>query len=344
MTVNEFQGGSIKILYNEIDSFAAEWIRQLSQRDAIAPGLVDNRSVEDLEPAQLIQYTQCHFFAGIGAWSYALRLAGWPDDLPVWTASLPCQPFSVSGKRRGAADERHLWPLFFWLVRQCRPRVIFGEQVSSADGVAWFDTVSNDLEAAGYTTAALDLCAAGVGAPHIRQRLYWVAYTNGDESICGVIGRRAAGTDATERHRSATGSGCSGVIGMADTGSDRRPGFWPEAATKKGRSSGFSAGGELAIRPEGCPVSNFGDSRAMAAAGFWHSPDWIDCRSGKKRPIEPGTCPLVDGIAFESMGRGRSRSLRPALLKGYGNSIVAPLAAEFIRSFVEVISGEATDL
>jgi DNA (cytosine-5)-methyltransferase 1 len=300
------------ILYNEIDSFAAEWIRQLAQRDAIAPGLVDNRSVEDLEPARLIQHTQCHFFAGIGAWSYALRLAGWPDDLPVWTASLPCQPFSISGKRRGIADERHLWPSFFWLVRQCRPRVIFGEQVSSADGLAWFDTVSGDLEAAGYTTAAIDLCAAGVGAPHIRQRLYWVAYTSGDEPASVITGCRA------------TGSGCSGISGMANAYSAGLEGWGvlPKCANK------FTPGATSMASPASAPVS------------FWQGSDWVDCRSGKKRPIEPGTFPLVDGIAFESMGRGRSRGIRSALLKGYGNSIVAPLAAEFIRSFVEVINGD----
>ena len=52
-------------------------------------------------------YTQCHFFAGIGIWSYALRLAGWPDDRQVWTGSCPCQPFSAAGKGEAFNDERH---------------------------------------------------------------------------------------------------------------------------------------------------------------------------------------------------------------------------------------------
>jgi len=84
--------------YNEIDPFAAEWLRQLIKDGLIADGEVDERSIEDVTPNELAGFTQCHFFAGIGGWSYALRLAGWPDDQPVWTGSCPCQPFSTAGK------------------------------------------------------------------------------------------------------------------------------------------------------------------------------------------------------------------------------------------------------
>ena len=122
-------------------------------------------------------YTQCHFFAGIGIWSYALRLAGWPDDREVWTGSCPCQPFSAAGKGEAFDDERHLWPEFFRLIEARRPVVCFGEQVASIDGLAWLDLVQSDLDHAGYTCGAVDLCAAGFGAPHRRQRLYWVADT-----------------------------------------------------------------------------------------------------------------------------------------------------------------------
>ena len=161
--------------YNEIDPFAAKWLRELIRAGHIAPGDVDERSIEDVTPNDLKSYTQCHFFAGIGVWSYALRQAGWPDDRPVWTGSAPCQPFSAAGKGEGFADERHLWPSFFWLISQSKPSVIFGEQVSSKDGLAWLDVVQADLETAGYAVGALDLCAAGFGAPHRRQRLYFVA-------------------------------------------------------------------------------------------------------------------------------------------------------------------------
>lgn len=162
-------------LYNEHDPFAAEWLRQLIAAGQIAPGDVDERSIEDVVPDDLRGYTQCHFFAGIGVWSYALRRAGWPDERPVWTGSCPCQPFSAAGKGAGFADERHLWPAFFHLIDLRRPPTVFGEQVASKDGLAWLDHVQVDLEGAGYAFGAKDLCAAGFGAPHIRQRLYFVA-------------------------------------------------------------------------------------------------------------------------------------------------------------------------
>ena len=154
--------------YNEIDPKAAAWLRELIDQGHIAPGDVDERSIEDVRPEDLRGYTQCHFFAGIGVWSYAARLAGWPDDRPLWTGSCPCQPFSAAGKRGGTADKRHLWPAFFDLIRERRPAVVLGEQVASKDGLGWLDIVSADLEGADYAFGAVDTCAAGFGAPHIR--------------------------------------------------------------------------------------------------------------------------------------------------------------------------------
>ncbi len=80
--------------YNEFDPAAEAWLRELIKAGEIAPGDVDTRSIEDVRPSDLRGYTQCHFFAGIGGWSLALRMAGWPDDRPVWTGSCPCQPFT----------------------------------------------------------------------------------------------------------------------------------------------------------------------------------------------------------------------------------------------------------
>lgn len=117
--------------YNEIEPYAAEWLRNLIVAGLIAPGDVDTRSIEDVRPDDLRGYEQCHFFAGIGGWSYALRLAGVPDDRRIWTGSCPCQPFSAAGKGAGFADERHLWPAFFHLIRECRPERVVGEQVAN---------------------------------------------------------------------------------------------------------------------------------------------------------------------------------------------------------------------
>lgn len=71
--------------YNENDPQAAAWIKQLILLGIIPYGDVDERSIEDVYPCDLRGYTQCHFFAGIGGWAYALDLARWPRDRPVWT-------------------------------------------------------------------------------------------------------------------------------------------------------------------------------------------------------------------------------------------------------------------
>lgn len=161
--------------YNEFDSFAAAWLRELIKAGLIADGEVDERSIESVRPDDLRGFVQCHFFAGIGGWSAALRLAGWPDDRPVWTGSCPCQPFSAAGKGGGKDDARHLWPQFRRLIRQCRPAVVFGEQVASKAGRVWLSAVFADLEALAYRTAGADLCGPSVGAYDIRQRLWFVA-------------------------------------------------------------------------------------------------------------------------------------------------------------------------
>lgn len=161
--------------YNDNDPKVCAWTRELVAAGLIPDGVVDCRSITDIQPHELNGYTQCHFFCGIAGWPYALGLAGWPVDRPVWTASLPCQPFSAAGEGRGEGDDRHLWPVFARLARECRPQCIIGEQVARAVGFQWLDAVSADLEAEGYAVGAAVLGAHSAGAPHVRQRLYWVA-------------------------------------------------------------------------------------------------------------------------------------------------------------------------
>jgi len=170
--------------YNEHDPFAAEWIRRLIEKGLIAPGVVDERNIQEVKADDLKGFVQCHFFAGIGGWSRALRLAGWDDSRPVWTGSCPCQPFSSAGKGKGGDDDRHLWPEWFRLIGESRPPVIFGEQVESAIRHGWLDLVSTDLEGEGYAFGSTILGAHSVGAPHIRQRLWFVAVSE-SQRRCG---------------------------------------------------------------------------------------------------------------------------------------------------------------
>lgn len=282
--------------YNENDSRAAEWLRHLMWDGAIPWGYVDERSIEDVKPDDLEGYSQHHFFAGIGGWPLALRLAGWPDDRPVWTGSCPCQPFSVAGQGKGVADERHLWPSFRWLAAQCKPPVIFGEQVASKAGRSWLAGVQIDLEALGYRVGSADLCAAGVGAPHIRQRLYWMA----DRETDGRQQERADGSGCLERSEAqgrAAGSGlCCASGGLADT---------DDAATQGRRVLSERTG-------ERAPWTSSLDC-------------WLPCADGKARRIEPGLEPLAHGIPG-----------RVGLLRGYGNAIVPGLGATFIESYLDL--------
>lgn len=164
--------------YNEIDPYAAQWLRNLIKAGHIAPGYVDERSIVDVKPEDLTEFTQCHFFAGVGVWSYALRQAGWPDDKPVWTGSCPCQPFSAAGNQLGTVDERHLAPVWLNLIRERKPSIIFGEQVAAAIGKHWLDDLFDELENQSYAYGAAVLPACSVGAPNIRERLFWMGYAN----------------------------------------------------------------------------------------------------------------------------------------------------------------------
>lgn len=355
--------------YNEFDPYAAQWLRNLISAGHIAPGGVDERSIEDVRPSDLAGYTQCHFFAGIGVRSYALRRAGFPDNARVWTGSCPCQPFSAAGKGAGFADERHLWPAFHWLIEQCRPRLVLGEQVASKDGLAWLDLVHADMEGSGYAVGALDTCAAGVGAPHIRQRLYWVAHRDG---CTGTQGREDFRGGIAGGHAHLwTGLGGGGVFGGLAHGDEHGRGAHAldrrndaeHHAEPCGESGGL--GHPLDTGLEG--HTGDGDSQAGRAQqtgsvaeagglggsspvnGFWADADWLLCRDGKWRPVEPGTFPLAHGTAG-GVGRVRAdkerlaallprkdQGSRAGRLKGYGNAIVAPQAITFIECVIEEV-------
>jgi len=245
--------------YNEFDPYAAELLREAILAGAIAPGVVDERSIKEVRADDLKGFDQCHFFAGLGGWSYALRLAGWPDHRPVWTGSCPCQPFSLAGKKEGFQDPRHLWPDFRRLISDAGPPVIFGEQVASA--ADWLALVRSDLDGMGYAVGAIPIEAACAGADHLRDRFWFVGDASGDGwgegwTQHGLRGGRTA----------AAGDGLP--IDLADT-----------------------------IGQRGCGRDGQRQDAADAHAPGEGSPaDWWLGSDGKARPVKPGVRLLVDGL------------------------------------------------
>src|SRR5882724_5245465 len=142
------------VYYNENDPFKAEWLKGLVEHACIPNGYVDTRPIQEVQPDDLDGFVQCHFFAGIGGWAYALELAGWPATKPVWTGSCPCQPFSVAGQHERMADPRHLWPSWERLISQRLPHTVFGEQIATKNGRVWLDHVCIDLERRDYAVGA----------------------------------------------------------------------------------------------------------------------------------------------------------------------------------------------
>lgn len=301
------------VYYNEIDPFAAAWLRELMKAGQIPDGEVDERSIADVQPDDVRGFRQCHFFAGIGGWAYALRLAGWPDDLEVWTGSCPCQPFSAAGARDGGNDPRHLWPTWFRLIRELRPAVVFGEQVESAIGHGWLDLVFDDLEREVYATGAISLASPCVGAFDIRQRLWFVAESNRGECnwFAGGEGCQRDGTE-TRREQGDGHPQWRGEAGvLADTSRERRQQESDSASGDEGTNGRESHGdylspgdgptGKLGIASSGRrtrqrPQSAHGEP-LQAGANFWDACDWVPCSDGKARPVESGTFPLLDGLS-----------------------------------------------
>ncbi len=324
----------MSVYYNEFDKNAAQHLRNLIEAGHIAPGIVDERSIEDVYPSDLRGFTQCHFFAGVGVWSHALRLAGWSDDRPVWTGSCPCQPFSAAGEGAGFDDERHLWPAFHHLIKECKPSAVLGEQVASKDADPWIDLVQADMEALGYPFGAVPFPAASVGAPNIRDRLYWVAHSHdarleGRRSVRERANQRATGAHSVacgmaDTNGSAGGQGREDVRERADGGDAQpRPGSGGSELPGRLADADFTRFcGQSGLRLRGADLHD-ADGRS-AVGGFWAEADWIPCRDDKWRPVEPGTFPLAHGVA-NRVGR----------LRTYGNAINAQAARVWIESVME---------
>ena len=310
----------VTALYNENDPFAAQWLRNLISMGALPPGDVDERSIVDIRPADVAGYEQVHFFAGIGGWGHALRLARWPDDRPIWTGSCPCQPFSVAGKGAGSDDARHLWPYFMDLIASVRPPVVMGEQVAGQAGYGWLDGVRSDLAGQGYASRGVDIPACAVDAPHIRQRLYWVAVAD-DIGGRSHLQRSSQGA-GQDRHESAgqIAGSHGGYLADADRGGrsgraeDSERGAGGRAAAERADDLGDASGerrGEGRAEHElrsGRPTVASADARGRRLRGQWgrHIDVEVSERGGREGRDEAR---IGSGSALSS-GLGRNETAR----------------------------------
>ena len=329
--------------YNEWDKFAAEWLKQLIRDGLIPDGEVDSRSIADVEKSDLNGFTQCHFFAGIGGWSRALQLAGWSSDRPVWTGSPPCQSFSTAGKGKGKDDERHLWPVFFNLIRECQPTAVFGEQVAAAIRHGWLDDLQEDFEAEGYASGAVVLPSGSIGAFHKRDRLFFTA-----KRVADSFGKRSERVGWGRQERIAEHSETD-TLGNPDSDRPQQRDEAAETAGHRDTSDSASIRTETLGNSEhhglheseigrgateasysgkkgqdfSCESEGAGRSEISGDICFWQDSTVIYCRDGKYRPIptEPALFPLANGIPN-----------RVGILRGAGNAIVPQAAAEIIKA------------
>ncbi len=321
--------------YNENDIFCANWLYNLIQAKLIPPGDIDTRDIRDVKPTDLNNYKQCHFFAGIGGWPLALALAGVGSDEPLWTGSCPCQPFSAAGRRGGFSDERHLWPSFHYLIAQCGPPTIFGEQVASA--ADWLRLVRGDLEAMDYAVGCCPVEAASAGADHLRDRFWFVA----DDGSGRCVGSREGESELARRAEVERASNLDVANNNNNTGPQGWTPVFERPDQRVARANGvahpdFPQRRQRDQQPAGQLAQQQQHSEARLGDGYiakgeqvgstgqsWERDGvaWVIGADGKARRVKSGVRLLVDG--FPS---------RVGLLRGFGNAIDPRPAAAFIKA------------
>lgn len=365
--------------YNEIDPYCAQWLRNLIQQNLIAPGHVDERSILDVKPYELEPYTQCHFFAGLGGWSYALRLAGVADHRKVWTGSCPCQPFSLAGSRRGFADDRDLWPFWNYLIAQRRPPAILGEQVASAS--EWLARTKCDLEKMDYAVGCIPIEAASCGAPQLRDRYWFVAHADGQRQGDGSVqrgGQFGGPSRAAQDHCDVMASGNSQQLRAEGFGSTQSAARRMQAADAERQRIWDDAGQSSA----GSSISLLASERSEGLEG---SKSFTTNNGAQQPPVERNGAIVLEHVASNGWGEGwtesefRSRGFaasvasiggfqfvecpdgkwrrlpppgvrwlgngipsRVAKLRAFGNAIVPQVAAQFIKAALEPSSPPPT--
>ena len=250
--------------------------------------------------------------------------------IDIITGGFPCQPFSVAGQKRGTDDDRYLWPEMFRVIREVKPQFVIGENVKGLinlqDGMV-FETVCTDLESEGYEVRAFNIPAAGVGAPHRRERLWIVAYSNSDD------GRTKHSSKPQEKqtrmeHR-------SGRTGQSFKKSNSHVANSESIGSRKSRESDFEkrdpSSDAAQSNGSGADVS---DSNSKGSQRFRTQHELRKSQSEeqvswpRRWEFEPNVGRVAHGVS------GRSHRLR-----GLGNAIVPQIAEEIGKAIMKVYHG-----
>lgn len=261
------------VYYNDFEPFACASLRRNIERGRLGAGIVDERSIVDVQPADLADFTICHFFAGIGGFELARLMAGWPDDEQLWTGGFPCQDISCAGKGEGISGERSgLWFEFLRLIRACRPARLLIENVPALR-TRGADEVLDGLEREGYSARPIVVGAWAVGAPHRRNRV-WI--------VCEL-----ADKPSQRRPRQGTGRGQDGLAG------DDRDGVADAQRARRGTGAGeprdqTGAGGG---RDQSQPGSETGLVHAAGSGLEGHGADSGQSQGRESRRAGPSDFP-----------------------------------------------------
>jgi DNA (cytosine-5)-methyltransferase 1 len=273
--------------------------------------------------------------------------------IDVLSGGFPCQPFSIAGRRAGTEDDRYLWPEMLRVIRQIYPRWIVGENVFGL--LNWkrgmvFEQVQADLETSGYTVQSFVLPAAGLGAPHRRDRILIVAYAGGNgcsrhpeseaHDHSGFSKGMAKGPEPFSFHcdPDASNTNCDLAGGTSgDLAETSKKGGLENDGTKPGDKDSIANGGRPTSDSNGGKRS---EGRVFATGSRPAAGHVIPCdaRSIRKKwenfPVESPVCGGNDGLPRYLDGIPFSK-WRKESLKGFGNAIVPDLAFQIFRSIEE---------
>mgnify|MGYP003664933058 CR=1 FL=1 len=241
------------------------------------------------------------------------------DNIDIITGGYPCQPFSVAGNKKGVEDPRHLWPEYFRLIKECRPTWVIGENVAGHIKLG-LDAVQEDLESEGYSLRTFSISASSIGAPHQRERVWTVAYserngllaTEKRESIEETIRQQPQGENNTFNIE---GTG-SIPVSTSDVEDTRRR-SWREQFTRNKESVGRGTSEKTERSTNSNTTTGSSEGTTTMANGNKNKNNWWH--------TEPNVGRVADGVPD-----------RTHRLKSLGNAVVPQIPYYIAKSILEV--------